>query len=461
MMNKVPCNTFCMIYRIACTFLVLHLGISASFATESASMPMYALVIGNSNYENKPLTNPKMDAELMANTLKPLGFNVKLLNDLNRKALFSSITDFYKGLPNGSVALVYYAGHGVQIGGANYLVPTEMSLTSERGIEINAYPLKAILDEVAHAKSSVNIVVLDACRNNPFQPGTSSKYRSISKLGLAKVTSPKGTIIAYSTAPGQLAEDGLGSKNSLYTATLAEEIKKSGVAIEVLLKKVANIVRKKTYDDQQPWYESSLVNDFYMIPPTGTQMLAPKVLTRPDNAKLSILNRNLTAKNMNANSEWYAQFNDEDWYQIDLEIKKRVANFTEDEIPQLLKQAKAGNVVAQTTLGLAYRDGITKIVDAQTGKVFRTNASNKKGEAMLRMAAEAGFPLAQTILGEMLYKGKAIERDDAEAEKWLELASRGGNFTRPKLDLMELRAKTPGDVREIAGFFMKQNNEVK
>ena len=438
--------------------LIIFVCFSAlAHAAEAPSMPMYALIIGNSNYDNKPLANPKLDAALMANTLKLLGFNVKLLNDLNRKALFSAVTDFYESLPNGSVALVYYAGHGVQISGSNYLIPTEMSLTSERGVQMNAYPLKAILDESARAKSSVNIVILDACRNNPFQPSNGSKYRSLSKIGLAKVTSPKGTIIAYSTAPGQLAEDGLGAGNSFYTATLADEIKKTGVPIENVLKKVANIVRKKTYDDQQPWYESSLVENFYVIPPAGTQMLSPKTLARPESAKQANLNRGLASSNVNANSEWYAQFNDDDWYQIDLEIKKRVRDLTEDEVPQLLKQAKAGNVVAQTTLGLAYRDGLTKMVDTQSGKVYRTNASNKKGEAMLRMAAEAGFPLAQTILGEMLYKGKNIPRDDAEAEKWLELACRGGNFTRPKLDLMELRIKTPEDVREIAGFFMKKS----
>ncbi len=207
---------------------------STAYAVELTPPAMHALVIGNSNYTNKPLTNPKQDALLMADTLKQIGFKTTLASDLDRKSFFSTIRTFYNTIPKGSVALVYYAGHGVQISGANYLIPVDMTLTSERGVEVNAFPLKSMIDGFSQTKSTVTIIILDACRNNPFQPKNPSKYRSLEKMGLAKVSTPRGTIIAYSTAPGQLAEDGLGNKNSIYTSTLSDEIKKPGTPIEVI-----------------------------------------------------------------------------------------------------------------------------------------------------------------------------------------------------------------------------------
>lgn len=186
----------------------------------------YALVIGNSTYQERPLSNPASDAELIAETLKTLGFNVSQEQELDRKAMFAAVRAFYEQLPQGATALIYYAGHGVQIGGANYLIPVDMTMTSERGMALKAYPVKELLNISAKAKSAVNIVILDACRNNPFQPPAIT--RSFDNLGLARIISPKGTLIAYSTSPGQLAEDGLGRVHSFYTETLATELGKPG-----------------------------------------------------------------------------------------------------------------------------------------------------------------------------------------------------------------------------------------
>lgn len=429
--------------------LSLSLCLSNAYAAELPTVSMQALVIGNSNYANKPLVNPKQDAQLMTDTLKQVGFNVKLVNDLDRKAFFANIRNFYNGLPKDSVALVYYAGHGVQIGGANYLIPIDMSLTSERGVEVNAYPLKAMLDSLSHANSIVNIVILDACRNNPFQPNNPSKYRSLENMGLAKVITPKGSIVAYSTAPGQLAEDGLGNKHSLYTSVLSNEIKKPGVPIEAVLKKVADAVRKKTFDDQQPWYESSLVDDFYFVPLDGIQMQSPKIAKRPYQDKNIQASRSLKFRDSESNSSWYMQLSESEWSQFDYEIQQRVKHLSEDDIPLLISRANKENVVAQTTLGIAYREGLKKIVDVDTGKVFRTNSSNKKSIEMLSRAAKSGFPIAQTELGEMLYAGKFIEKDLVEAKKWLELASKV-NYPRAQLDLLQLTfMNNPSDPKVI------------
>ncbi|MGZ8261699.1 MAG: caspase family protein [Methylotenera sp.] len=408
-------------------------------AAVNPTMPMQALVISNSNYASKPLANPRGDAELMSETLKQLGFNVKQVSDLNRKSFYSDVRTFYEQLPEGSVALIYYAGHGVQIGGANYLIPTDMALTSERGVEINAYPLKAMLNGLENARSSVNIVVLDACRNNPFQPNTPSKYRSLSQMGLAKVTTPKGTFVAYSTAPGQLAADGQGGTHSLYTATLADEMRKSGASVETVFKQVADIVRKKTYDDQQPWYESSLIDNFYFIPPAEVQMVAAKTVKHPSGLTTQGSSRSVESKKLNTNNDWYLQLNESEWSQFDWEVTQRVKRMTEDEIPLLLHRAKAGNVVAQTTLGVVYREGLKKIVDYDSGKTYRSGANNTKSLQWLTKAAKAGFPMAQTELGEMFYEGHGVDRNLDESIHWLELAS-SVNYPRPKLDLVQAKS---------------------
>lgn len=423
---------------------------SAAYAVELTPPAMHALVIGNSNYINKPLTNPKQDALLMADTLKQIGFKTTLASDLDRKSFFSTIRTFYNTIPKGSVALVYYAGHGVQISGANYLIPVDMTLTSERGVEINAFPLKSMIDGLSQTKSTVTIIILDACRNNPFQPKSPSKYRSLEKMGLAKVSTPRGTIIAYSTAPGQLAEDGLGNKNSIYTSTLSDEIKKPGTPIEVILKKVADTVRRKTFEDQQPWYESSLADDFYFIPVDGAQILSPKASNRFENKKNIHASRGLSIKNNDA--EIYAQLNHQDWSQLDYEIQQRVDRITEDELPLLTLRANKGNLIALTTLGIAYREGFTKVVDVGSGTISKTKSSNKKSVEMLTRAAKLGFPIAQTELGEMLYIGKHIEKDLSEAKRWLELAS-NANYPRAKIDLLQLTfMNNPNDPRIIKSF---------
>lgn len=408
-------------------------------AAETPAVTMHALVIGNSNYANKPLANPKQDANLMADTLKEVGFKVKLVNDVDRKSFFNQVRQFYKSLPKDSVALIYYAGHGMQIGRANYLIPIDMAITSERGVELNAFPLKAIEDGLSEANSVVNIIILDACRNNPFQPNSTSKYRSLQTLGLAQVVSPKATIIAYSTAPGQLAEDGIGAKNSLYTAILAEEIKKPGISVETALKNVAAAVRKKTYDDQQPWYESSLLNDFYFVPLSGMHVLSPKIPKRPDSKKSLQASRSYLGKDNN--SEWYMQLSITEWDEFDNQIQQRVKYLSDDEIPLLSLRASKGNLVALTTLGIAYRDGLKKIVDINTGKVYRTDSSNQKSVEMLTKAAKLGFPIAQTELGEMLFMGRHVDKDIEKSKEWLELASQA-NYTRPKLDLIQLKLTT-------------------
>jgi hypothetical protein len=410
----------------------------------------FALVIGNRDYANPSgtLGNTLRDAESISQSLRKLGFKVTERNNLNRSMMLSEIADFAERLPTGATALVYYAGHGMQVGGANYLVPVDMALTSEQTVPIKAYSLKTLLERLSASKSAVNIVVLDACRNNPFQPPNAIRYRNFANLGLASIRAPRGTLIAYSTAPGQLAADGKEA-NSLYSATLAKVMVEPQLEIREVFEKVGNMVRKRTLDDQIPWYETSLTEKYYFLPPEGVSIVAGKPLNSAyaqsagSNAGPYRGSNSPSTALLSAN--WFANLTSTEWDTLHWEIQQRSRRITADEIPKLEHKATGGSLVAQVILGIAYREGVEKAVDPSSGKVMRYQASNRKALKWLRKAADANFPIAQVELGEMYYAGQGVDRNLTESGRWLEAAALS-NYTRARLDLMQLQveAALPG-----------------
>ena len=226
------------------------------YDTESESR--LALVIGNSSYDFSPLRNPANDATDMASTLQGLGFNVILKKNADLQSIEEALEDFGNRLRKGGTGLFYYAGHGVQIGGVNYLIPVSARIKKESDIKYVALDAGRILDEMANANNGLNIVIMDACRDNPYP----AKFRSASR-GLAIVSNaPIGTFISYSTGPGQVAQDGYG-RNSPYTATLLEYIKLPGLTIEQVFKGVRQKLSRATGGKQIPWELSSLQGEFY------------------------------------------------------------------------------------------------------------------------------------------------------------------------------------------------------
>ncbi|MEQ9491080.1 MAG: caspase family protein [Alphaproteobacteria bacterium] len=230
-----------------------------------------ALVIGNGDYRSAPLRNPVNDATLMSETLTELGFDVSLHTDAGRRDMRRAIADFGKKLEDAhgnAIALIYYAGHGVQIDGENYLIPVDAEIFEALDVKIEGIQASAMLDAMAWTDSRMNIVILDACRNNPFV--TVSRT---SGGGLARMDAPTGTLLAYSTAPGMVAEDGTG-RNSPYTQALARAMKEEGRKIEDVFKRVRVSVLDRTNERQVPWESSSLVGDFYFAgpPPDGQQV---------------------------------------------------------------------------------------------------------------------------------------------------------------------------------------------
>jgi formylglycine-generating enzyme required for sulfatase activity len=237
----------------------------------AAAEPRVALVIGNSKYTGDlpKLANPDNDAELMAATLKKLGFQVVKVQDADLSQMKRAISDFGTKLGNAgptAVGLFFYAGHGLQISGNNYLIPINARIEKSADADLEAVDANLILKQMEFAGNSLNIIILDACRNNPLSRG----MRSASG-GLAKMDAPLGTFIAYSTAPNQTAADGDG-KNSPYTAAITKAMLKPGIAIEEAFRDARVDVLNATNREQIPWESSSLTGAFYFAP--GGQTVA-------------------------------------------------------------------------------------------------------------------------------------------------------------------------------------------
>ncbi|RLD51991.1 MAG: hypothetical protein DRI94_04470 [Bacteroidetes bacterium] len=225
----------------------------------STNQKRLALVIGNGEYLLSPLKNPVNDAQLMAEELRKLGFDVMSFTDLSQNDMKSKIREFGNKLSKQKgVGLFYYAGHGIQLNGENYLVPVSAVINKEQDVELEAVNLKRVLGEMDYAQNDLNIVILDACRNNPF----ARSFRSGGGNGLASTTAPKGTFIAYATAPGSVASDGTG-ENGLYTQELVKALEQPGSKIEDVFKAVRNNVYKMSNEMQVPWENSSIFGDFY------------------------------------------------------------------------------------------------------------------------------------------------------------------------------------------------------
>lgn len=266
-------------YRLSITLLI---SILSCVNIHAASDLRYALVIGNSAYNSAtPLINPKNDSRDIASTLRELYFETVLLQDATKKQIEQSVKIFIQKLNESedAVGLFYYAGHGVQLQGENYLVPVETNPGTEQEIKTQSYNVAHLLNGMRKNKSGTNIIVMDACRNNPFghlavqgARSVNGKERGLVRVtvpklntGLSKLDAPPNTLIAFATAPGRVALDGDG-KNSPYTAKLIESLQRTGLTIGEVFRQVREEVLQVSNGSQIPWESSSLVQDFYFKP---------------------------------------------------------------------------------------------------------------------------------------------------------------------------------------------------
>lgn len=229
----------------------------------------YALLIGNSHYSIGALDNPANDANDLANTLRAIGFETTVKVNVDADGMKSVIRDFGNKLKNNDgIGLFFFAGHGVQVNGENYMLPVGFPFKNEQDVEKNAVQANMVLRYMEDSKNRVNVVVLDACRNNPF-----IKTRSLKTRGLAPMDAPSGSLVAFSTAPGTEASDGSG-RNGLYTKHLMANVKVPGLTVEQVFKRTREGVEMESEREigrkQSPREESSLKGaDMYFVAPVA------------------------------------------------------------------------------------------------------------------------------------------------------------------------------------------------
>ena len=232
-----------------------------SIFSAQADAPVYmrvALVMGNAAYTSAPkLANPGNDAKAIGQTLRSQGFNVIEVLNGNKSQMQSGINKIRDTLRGqAGIGMLYYAGHGLQLNDHNFMVPVDAKLNNSKDIPLQAVDVSEAIDAFKTAGNRMNIIILDACRDNPFGQSKNQK-------GLAPLDAPVGTILAYATAPGNVAEDGdAKSNNGLYTSFLLQEMKRPNARIEDVFKRVRYQVRQKSEGRQVPWESTSLEEDF-------------------------------------------------------------------------------------------------------------------------------------------------------------------------------------------------------
>jgi uncharacterized caspase-like protein len=229
-----------------------------------------ALVIGNDQYRNvNKLVNARSDARAVASELGRLGFKVTTLLDLNEREMKLAVREFKARVEGGDEVLFYYAGHGVQLGNANYLLPIDIKGDNEDQVKDEAIQLQRVLDDLQERRAKFTLAVIDACRDNPFK----SAGRAIGGRGLAPTTAATGQMIIFSAGSGQQALDKLGNSdkdpNSIFTRTFIREMDKSGVTVDRVLRNVRNQVvelARSVGHEQVPALYDQAVGDFYFRP---------------------------------------------------------------------------------------------------------------------------------------------------------------------------------------------------
>jgi hypothetical protein len=253
---------------LACALLAALSTVHAQPAANAASRTLptvdgnqrLALVIGNAAYRSAPLLNPINDARSMTLALREAGFTVIHHENADQRTMVVALREFGDRLRQGGTGLFYFSGHGMQIKGRNYLVPVDALVEREDEAAYQTLDAQAVLDKMEAAANLANIMILDACRNNPF----ARNFRA-NQQGLAQMDAPSGTLVAYATSPGSVASDGYGQGNGLYTRHLLEAMRRPGNKVEDVFKQVRSAVRRESKGVQTPWESTSLEGDFYFF----------------------------------------------------------------------------------------------------------------------------------------------------------------------------------------------------
>jgi TPR repeat protein len=448
-----------------------------------------ALVIGNSAYQNvAPLENPVNDAALMADTLKGLGFsltgNGAQLN-LDKRALDDAVQAFGRQVQGADVAMFYYAGHGVQIRGSNFLVPINANPTREADVDFQMVDLNLVLNQMQGSGTRLNMVILDACRNNPF----GGRGLRSSDGGLAQLRAPEGTLISYATQPGNVAQDG-SDGHSPYTRALATTMRRPGLDLFQTFNEVGLTVKRTTGGSQQPWVSSSPIDgDFYFSGRPGPAPSADAAPPRQDapppaapshvqhqEARLTEPTKPLSGEDVITDCDRLAA-NREDprrpkgvtgvwFYQMDTVAALTACNEAMRQYPDVARFIyEAGRVAhAQKDYGLARQlyEKAAALGNAESyvnlGFLYYWGYSVDKNYTTARSwidkAVAVNDPLGLNWVGLMYEAGNGAPKDLAEAAKYYQKAADGGvpvamvNLGRLYLEGNGV-AKDPGRARNL------------
>ena len=325
------------------TFLIITI---FSFSSPSFSAPeqRLALLIGNSNYTHGgSLDNPVNDVRAIKKALEGLGFTVMKYEDCSQKTMKRAMDKFGRKLKGRDVGLFFYAGHGVQVNGHNYLLPVDAKLDSEHDTEYDCVRADRVLAKMEGAGSKTNIVILDACRDNPF---TRSWRRGTQGAGLAFMNAPSGSLIAYSTAPGKTALDGRG-QNSPYTTALLQHIDTPNITVIQMFQRVRSTVRRQSSYKQTPWESTSLGGDFYFTRQgTDNHFSQERARLEKERRELEQLRAQLEKKQRESQNQ-------------------RVEVASIPSKPSYSRPSPTSNVIKRDGIYVAYANGIVK--DTNTG----------------------------------------------------------------------------------------------
>ena len=381
-----------------------------------------ALVIGNSDYSKAPLKNPVNDANDVAAALGRLGFQVMLRTNVNRVQMRTAVRDFGVALRKGGVGLFFYAGHGVESKGKNFLIPLGANLGNEFELEDEALDANSVLRAMEEAGNPTNIMIMDACRDNPF----ARSWRSASR-GLAQMNAPSGSFIAFATAPGSVAADGDG-RNSPFTKHLLSSLSQPDLDIDRVFTRVTAAVARDTGRQQVPWKSSSLTGAFSFsgdlsvapVSPAPSPAPAPVAVADPTVNDRVFWESVKDSRNPEELKAYLAQFPRGLFAPL---ATTRLRSLQASEAASVAAVRPLPDPAASLSAQDAYQQGV-KLAD-------ESSPSRNDAEAvrLFRGAAERGLAVAQIHLGWMYERGRGIPRDDAEAFRLYRLAANQGHAT--------------------------------
>jgi TPR repeat protein len=385
-----------------------------------------ALIVGNSHYRAVPeLKNAINDAKLISQTLASVGFTVTAVQDTTKADFEKSVLEFKKTITPNSIVVVYYAGHGVQIGDENYLLPVDAEVSDAAGLSFSAVSATSILGQLQASGSKAVVFILDACRDNPFVEKlatTRSVGQPAASRGLAIIRSNNiGSLIAFATAPGKTAVDGEGD-NGPYSVALAENLKQPGLLIEEVFKRTRAAVLRATDGVQVPWENSSLVSSVVLVPDADRNAAAPVVTacdllaghpSDPERVGPGVLYENLDPQTaIPSCQQAIAEHPDQPRYKSLAARALEKAGRYDEAIALNQEAMQSGYLGAYHNLGNHYKKGAGVPQDL------------KKALELFEYAGERGEPEDQYNVGVLYIDGKGgIPVDYARAEEWLTKAT--------------------------------------